>query len=150
MQKSYLLLRNNQQSGPYSLDEVKQLPLQSKDLIWIIGQSAGWRYPEEIDALKTTIDESKSLPEKKSLKEPDVIDATPMESVPVATRLVYVSMPGKAVAPSTAPVVSDTETLSFDERVEKMRQRIALASTAKVENEDATVEVKYSRSLEDI
>ncbi|NTS40142.1 hypothetical protein HRG84_04425 [Flavisolibacter sp. BT320] len=51
MQKIYVLLRNDQQTGPYSLEEIIQFDLKPYDLIWIQGRSAGWYYPQEIAAL---------------------------------------------------------------------------------------------------
>ncbi|HEY2349231.1 MAG TPA: hypothetical protein VGH64_09455, partial [Puia sp.] len=50
---SYLLLRNNKESGPFTLDEVKGMSLKMYDLIWIVGKSAAWRYPGEIPELKS-------------------------------------------------------------------------------------------------
>jgi hypothetical protein len=47
----YLLLRNNKQSGPYSLDELKTLGLKAYDLVWVDGKSAAWRYPCEVEEL---------------------------------------------------------------------------------------------------
>jgi hypothetical protein len=51
MQKIYVLLRHDKQTGPYSLPELIQYDLKPYDLIWIEGQSAGWYYPQEIAAL---------------------------------------------------------------------------------------------------
>ena len=48
----YLLLRDNKQSGPYSLDELKVKGLKAYDLVWVEGRSAAWRYPSEIEELK--------------------------------------------------------------------------------------------------
>lgn len=48
----YLLLRNNKQSGPYSLDDLKSMGLKAYDLVWLEGKSAAWRYPCEIEELK--------------------------------------------------------------------------------------------------
>src|SRR6202000_3327143 len=48
----YLLLRDNKQSGPYSLDELKVKGLKAYDLVWLEGKSAAWRYPSEIEELK--------------------------------------------------------------------------------------------------
>ncbi len=45
---TYLLLRNNKQTGPYTLEEIKSMSLKSYDLVWIEGKSAAWRYPGEI------------------------------------------------------------------------------------------------------
>ena len=49
---NYLLLRNNKESGPYSLDELLELGLKPYDLIWIQGKSAAWRYPSEVEEFK--------------------------------------------------------------------------------------------------
>jgi uncharacterized protein YneF (UPF0154 family) len=50
---SYLLLRNNKESGPFTLDEVQSMSLKTYDLIWVVGKSAAWRYPGEIPELKS-------------------------------------------------------------------------------------------------
>ena len=50
---SYLLLRNNQESGPFAFEEVQAMPLKSYDLIWVVGKSAAWRYPGEILELRS-------------------------------------------------------------------------------------------------
>ncbi|HMH23085.1 MAG TPA: hypothetical protein VK563_14975 [Puia sp.] len=49
----YLLLRDNKQTGPYDLDELKAKGLKAYDLVWIDGKSAAWRYPSEVDDLKS-------------------------------------------------------------------------------------------------
>jgi hypothetical protein len=48
----YLLLRDNKQSGPYSVNELALHGLKPYDLVWLEGRSAAWRYPSEIDELK--------------------------------------------------------------------------------------------------
>jgi hypothetical protein len=52
---SYLLLRNNKESGPFTMDEVKSMSLKTYDLIWVVGKSAAWRYPGEIPELKSLV-----------------------------------------------------------------------------------------------
>jgi hypothetical protein len=49
--KMYLLLRNNKQSGPHSLDDLRSMGLKAYDLVWLEGKSAAWRYPSEIEEL---------------------------------------------------------------------------------------------------
>ncbi|HVM89851.1 MAG TPA: hypothetical protein VMT76_16815 [Puia sp.] len=49
---TYLLLRDNKQSGPYSLDEITTKGFKKYDLVWVEGRSAAWRYPGEIEELK--------------------------------------------------------------------------------------------------
>ena len=48
---TYLLLRDNKQSGPYSLEDLKIKGLKAYDLVWVEGRSAAWRYPSEIGEL---------------------------------------------------------------------------------------------------
>ena len=49
---SYLLLRNNKESGPFTLNELVSQGLKAYDLVWANGKSAAWRYPGEIEELK--------------------------------------------------------------------------------------------------
>jgi hypothetical protein len=49
--KRYLLLRENQETGPHSREELKEMGLVSYDLIWEEGKSLRWMYPSEIEAL---------------------------------------------------------------------------------------------------
>src|SRR5687768_1532025 len=69
MQKPYSLLRNNKQSGPYSLEELLHLNLKPFDLVWVEGKSGGWSYPTEIDALKHHVAEAPKKEEQKPVAE---------------------------------------------------------------------------------
>jgi hypothetical protein len=53
--KKYLLLRNNQETGPYSIEQLASIGLLPLDLIWIEDDSTAWKYPEEIEELKSLI-----------------------------------------------------------------------------------------------
>jgi hypothetical protein len=50
---TYLLLRDNKECGPYSFDELKNKGLKAYDLVWIEGRSAAWRYPSEVEELRS-------------------------------------------------------------------------------------------------
>ena len=52
----YRVLRDNKELGPYSLDELRKIGLRSSDLVWVDGQSAAWRFPDEISGLLTLIE----------------------------------------------------------------------------------------------
>jgi hypothetical protein len=52
MQKVYLLLRNNNRTGPYTIDELLQQQLTDLDLVWVEGISHVWSYPSELTELK--------------------------------------------------------------------------------------------------
>jgi hypothetical protein len=49
----YILLRNNKEEGPFTLEQITTKGFKPYDLVWIEGKSAGWRYPSEIAELKT-------------------------------------------------------------------------------------------------
>lgn len=53
--KQYLLLRNNKQSGPFSIEDLQQLGLKGVDLIWVDKKSSAWRYPTEIKELAALV-----------------------------------------------------------------------------------------------
>lgn len=53
--KEYMLLRNNKETGPYSLDELKGMGLRPFDLVWHQKKSAAWKYPSEIDELAASL-----------------------------------------------------------------------------------------------
>ena len=56
MQRVYLLLRNNQQTGPYTIGELLQQQLRPSDMIWIEGESTAWTYLSELE-LKPSLHE---------------------------------------------------------------------------------------------
>lgn len=49
---TYLLLRSNKESGPYTREQLQQLGLKPYDLVWVEGKSAAWRYPGEVAELR--------------------------------------------------------------------------------------------------
>jgi hypothetical protein len=49
MERVYLLLRNNQQTGPFTIGELLQQQLKPSDMIWIEGKSAAWTYLTELE-----------------------------------------------------------------------------------------------------
>ncbi len=67
---SYLLLRNNKESGPYSLDELLNYGLKPYDLVWVNGKSAAWRYPSEVAELKPYAPEVEEQPFDRFYKKP--------------------------------------------------------------------------------
>jgi hypothetical protein len=109
---SYLLLRNNKESGPFTMDEIKGMPLKAYDLLWIVGKSAAWRYPAEIPEFKSFAPaipaEAQDINHKKPDNDIPVTDSNIMKQDPVnsrsregnnqrinASRSVYVNMPAE-------------------------------------------------------
>ena len=49
MERVYLLLRNNHQSGPFTIGELLQQQLGASDMIWVEGKSNAWTYLSELE-----------------------------------------------------------------------------------------------------
>ena len=52
MNNTYILLRNNSESTPLSLEDLKRIGLLPTDLLWVECQSVCWQQPQEIPELK--------------------------------------------------------------------------------------------------
>jgi len=110
----YLLLRNNKQSGPYSLDELKTLGLKAYDLVWVEGKSAAWRYPSEIEELSAFAPVVEEQPFDRFYKKASPVEANANSSVVSdpstvpGKRTIYVTLPaGRQPIPVTAPAVNN-------------------------------------------
>ena len=68
---TYLLLRSNKQSGPYSLQQLVSLGLKPYDLVWLEGKSAAWRYPSEVEGLKDYAPATEEQPYDRFYKKPE-------------------------------------------------------------------------------
>jgi hypothetical protein len=142
MTKVYLLLRNNKQSGPHSLEELLKLELKPADLIWVDGRSTGWSYPYEIAALKPYVP---APPEKARTQENTSHDDASQTAenlaympagkpVPTPTETgqkpkVFVSMPAGVTRPAEAKksepesTVPDTADI-IEQKAEALRKKI--------------------------
>ncbi len=60
MQKNYFLLRDNLESGPYTIDELLLQQLSPSDLVWVEGKSTAWCHPSELSELTTSFSINKS------------------------------------------------------------------------------------------
>jgi hypothetical protein len=145
MKKVYLLLRNNQQTGPYSFEELLELHLKPFDLVWVEGKSCGWRYPNEIETLKTffpapeTSDapDAATKPAETSKPFEPAVSYTP----PPTPKNIFVSMPLNAARQSLPkqPIEDPIE-----QKAEELRKR-ALSYTAPQE----PVQTNYTRKLQE-
>jgi hypothetical protein len=52
---NYLLLRDDQQIGPYTFEQLKALRLEPTDLVWVQGRSDGWTSATEVEELRELI-----------------------------------------------------------------------------------------------
>ena len=65
------MLRNNKQSGPFSLEQLVSFGLKPYDLVWVEGRSAAWRYPSEVDGLKAYAPVTEEQPYDRFYKKPE-------------------------------------------------------------------------------
>src|ERR1700754_1248674 len=98
----YLLLRDNKQTGPYTLDDLIEKGLKKYDLVWLDGRSAAWRYPSEFDELKPYSPEVEEQPYDRFYKKPaETVQTAPVEEKkaeqPVATKTTEVVTPAKHI-----------------------------------------------------
>ncbi|MGI8597842.1 MAG: hypothetical protein ACR2KB_01175 [Chitinophagaceae bacterium] len=71
MKKVFLLLRDNKQLGPFTIDELLQHKLTTDDLIWVEGYSLAWSHPSELDLLKLSVAETTFNSDRKPTLPPD-------------------------------------------------------------------------------
>lgn len=177
MDKIYKLLRNNQQTGPYTLEALVQMGLKPFDLIWADGRTAGWMYPSEIDAFKPYVAEAtqaplmavataETAPVAAPVPVPAVADQAPAASQPVAAKPatathIFISLPAGGAAarvatpaqPVAAQPVLDEESpgQKLERKALELRQKVqAFAAQKQEEDGEPTLDTKYTRSLEDI
>ena len=178
--KSYRLLRNNKESGPYSANDLIQLGLKAYDLIWMEGKTAAWLYPSEIEELKAYAPVVEEQPfdrfyKKKETAEikpeiktqPEQVVKAPKPRFKIAAAWNRVDAPAEtqvktAVAVKEAPVQKPSQetiaTPSWKEVYSEWKKEPAVTekivkpvSVPKVANkEEAKLETKYSRSLDEI
>jgi hypothetical protein len=120
----YLLLRNNKQSGPHSLDEMRSLGLKAYDLVWVDGKSAAWRYPCEVEELKAFSPVVEEQPFDRFYKKPSPAkSAVTTTSEPPAApgrRIIYVTMPaGKGPAVLRESTVQRESTILHESTVQR-------------------------------
>jgi hypothetical protein len=60
--RKYFLLRNNSESGPYTLEELKNLGLFTRDLVWIEGASRRWMNADQIDEFRPWVKKAERKP----------------------------------------------------------------------------------------
>jgi hypothetical protein len=121
MKKRYLLLRNNLESGPFTIDELIQQQLQPSDLIWVEGQSHSWVFPAELDELSPSVTGITSAPIVTA-----VIPAPAFSSRKIAVSAQEVlKKEGRPVTQikKEVPKASSIEEMEMEKRAEEIRKR---------------------------
>ncbi|OLY90916.1 hypothetical protein SAMN05444008_11728 [Cnuella takakiae] len=140
MQKVYRLLRNNRETGPYSLEELLQQNLKPADLVWVEGKSGSWAYPYEIEALRAFV----AAPQVQSPAAPDSTPARQPGRPQETARHIFVRLPeGTKKAAATKPADP------LEERAEALRQRVAAQAASHPDTEEP-LQTRYNRSIDDV
>ena len=84
MNNTYILLRNNSESTPLSLDDLKRIGLLPTDLLWVECQSVCWQKPQEIPELKQLLTVADRPVIKPAIAEQPEKYAPPVENETVA------------------------------------------------------------------
>jgi len=103
-------LRDNKQSGPFTVQELIEKGIKAYDLVWLEGKSAAWRYPSEIEELKAYAPVVEEQPFDRFYKKPGQVkeiiqpeadhsryELKPVEqsgTLPEPSRKVYINFPG--------------------------------------------------------
>ena len=103
--KGYLLLRDNKQTGPYSMEEIIEKGFKPYDLIWAEGKSAGWRYPGELPEFTTYAPMVEEQPFDRFFKKPS---AASEKGLKPATEIFNTALP---VFKESVPVNASSQKL---------------------------------------
>ncbi|MBL7745663.1 MAG: hypothetical protein JNN00_19485 [Chitinophagaceae bacterium] len=147
---NYLLLRNNKESGPYSLDDLMQMGLKAYDLVWVQGKSAAWRYPSEVEELKPFAPVVEEQPFDRFFKKqtegvkPEAVKQEIQAIAPehekyVPKKSVFVTMP-----------VKKTNTVKPAIKEEAYSAPPVAQQTISVTENPAAAQIKYSQPLDEI
>ncbi len=138
MPTTYLLLRNNKETGPFDLDALVQQNLQPHDLIWIEGQSAGWQHPSEINAIKNHLNPPKGVvPVQEApghLTTHQNVSDTRSQSSKKATHI-FVSLPAGTPGRNAEAQSAD----ALEAKAEALHQRIQAFAQGKPIEEDENI-----------
>lgn len=151
MQKVYLLLRNNKQTGPHSLDELLHLGLKPFDLIWVEGKSFGWSYPSEVDSLKSFVAQPTPSLKTESSLQPATSQAAQTSGIAVAgNKKIFVSFPAGGMRSVSPPATQAPAVDMIEQKAEALRKRaLAYAPQDPLQKEEV-IKTTFARSLSEV
>ncbi len=119
--KSYLLLRDNKQSGPHSFDEMVSKGLKAYDLVWVEGKSAAWRYPGELEEFKPFAPPVEEQPFDRFFKRPSQQQNTQIKETNSAT-----ASSAKVEKKEAAALSGFAEVEKAAEKKEPVKEKVSL------------------------
>jgi len=153
---TYLLLRDNKESGPFSMNDLLNVGLKPYDLVWVQGKSAAWRYPSEVEELKPyapVVEEQpfdrffkKSTEEKKEAEPAETKEWS--EYAPATKREELRFVPGKSVF-VTLPG-QKTVAVERPAKPQPMAKESLVSPAITITESTEPIETKYSKPLDEI
>lgn len=131
----YIILRDNKEKGPYSLEELLQFSLKPHDLIWVEG-GASWRSPSEIEALKLNIPQNN--PQRTETHSGRIFISYPKNSP--ATTTGVASLKPEIIIDNSASTVESEEELtaeSLEIKADKIYQRVLAYNNQKQQHQES-------------
>ncbi len=176
--QTYLLLRDNKEKGPFSLQDLLAAGLKAYDLIWIPGKSAAWRYPSEIDELKPYAPVVEEQPYdrffKKKESQPQVTEPAPVPltaagndpelekyqpvpaddlttKAPILKKSVFVTLPaGRQAKAAAASQQARQPKVQEQSQAQTGEEAARPSQTITVVENPEALQVKYSQPLDEI
>jgi len=160
---SYILLRDNKETGPHSITDLQQIGLKPNDLIWVECQSVSWRNPGEIGELKKMME---GIPEPVVNIQPPVAvqEFQPVKEEPV--HLEEVTKPASLVNTKSVFVALPVNKTSINKTEQKpafvqgsqagtdkyrpIPAGLSVDEKSEAGSHDKAIETKYTRSLDEI
>ncbi len=137
---TYILLRNNKESGPHTLEGLRQTGLRASDLVWVEGQSVCWLLPAEIRELRDLVVAGENTPAHSAVLESVTSSG---ETQPA------VSMMDIPVVPAAMEVKPATVNEALSSYMPPVTAVSAMSGTITTEQEPV-VETKYVRPLDEL
>lgn len=159
---TYLLLRDNKENGPYTLEQLLSFGLKAYDLVWINGRSAAWRYPSEIEELKPYAPVVEEQPFDRFYKKPaeTVQPQNQVKSVQDTPQPVYQAYQPRITAqveekaekkePARKSVFVTLPATPVEEYIEPVQVPDEPTPTIKVVENKEAVQTKFSQPLDEI
>jgi hypothetical protein len=130
MNNTYILLRNNSESTPLSLEDLKRIGLLPSDLLWVECQSVCWQHPQEIPELKkllTPDEQPANIPVTEDEFEKYTPPVNTDTSTPTAKNRIYVKLPSTptstTVEKEKVPIV--TQQTDKSEKITAHKKKMA-------------------------
>jgi hypothetical protein len=144
---SYILLRNNKESGSLTFADLQKIGLRSTDLIWVECQSVSWRGAGEITELKALVG---AEPVQENL--PATVVDSPETVLPIKKvtekKSVFVELPTNK--PAFEKQAQKLSSVDPESEINRNYSGIGGFEKSKKLEESAELETKYCGSLDDL